>query len=97
MLKHLTMFMLLKNQREIMDKKHSPERRQYTPESHSLWLHLTIPQRLAVTNLNNYGYQLSFIRKIEGNQGLAVLICGDAKATVDMEGDIESDPKINFR
>ena len=49
------------------------------------------------TNLNNYGYQLSFIRKIEGNQGLAVLICGDAKATVDMEGDIESDPKINFR
>ena len=80
-----------------MDKKQTIERRQYTPEAHSLWRHLTPSQRLAVTTLNNYGYQLSFIRKIEGDQGLAILICGDAKATVDMDGEIESDPKINFR
>ena len=80
-----------------MQNTQQPERRQYTPESHSLWIHLTLPQRLAVTNLNNYGYQLAFIRKIDGNQGLAVLTCGDAKATVNMEGDIQSDPKISFR
>lgn len=80
-----------------MDNNQPPERRQYTPESHALWVQLTLPQRLAVTNLNNYGYQLSFIRKIDGNKGLAVLSCGDAKATVDMDGEIESDPKINFR
>ncbi|MGJ8693911.1 MAG: hypothetical protein ACSHW0_15695 [Thalassotalea sp.] len=80
-----------------MSEKQSQERRQYTPESHELWAHLTMSQRLAVTNLNNYGYQLSFIRKTEGNHGLAILTCGDAKATVDLDGEIESDPKINFR
>lgn len=73
------------------------ERRQYNPEKHELWAHLTLPQRLSVTTLTSYGYELKFIRKQEGDQGLAVLMNGDAKATVNLEGEIESNPKIKFR
>ena len=73
------------------------ERRQYNPKSSDLWPYLTLEQHNAVQTLSNFGYELKFIRKLEGNHGTAFLFCGDNKATVTMDGDIDSDPKIDVR
>jgi hypothetical protein len=73
------------------------ERRQYNPKSSDLWAYLTLEQRHAVSNLSNFGYELKFIRKVEGVHGIAFLFCGENKATVDLDGNIQSDPPFNIR
>jgi hypothetical protein len=72
------------------------ERRQYTPEQEALWNRLTLAQKFAARSLSQFGYDLAFIRgHRDGN--LAVFCCDNHVATIDIHGEINSNPAIKLR
>lgn len=72
------------------------ERRQQSIEEAGLWDKLSLPQKFASSSLTHCGYELSYIR--QSNAGnLAILLRDDNSATVDKEGDINTNPNITIR
>jgi len=78
------------------EKLPSEERRHFQVNQHVLWSHLNDAQKSAVSSLSGFGYELSFMR-ISEYESIVVLLLGDKPATVDIEGDINTDPQITIR
>lgn len=72
------------------------ERRQYHPEQSALWDKLTLAQKFAASSLNQFGYDLAFIRNNKSGS-IAVLLCDNACATITGEGEIDSSPSLTIR
>lgn len=72
------------------------ERRHSSPDKQALWARLSISQRLSATNLSHFGYELMFIRHTNDG-GLAIFLCGQSIATINVDGDIDSAPEIQIR
>ncbi|WP_448211296.1 hypothetical protein [Colwellia sp. MEBiC06753] len=72
------------------------ERRQFTPSKLALMSRLSTSQKFAVNSLTRYGYQIAFTRNTDQGS-LAILMCDNNIATVDDQGDINTDPSIIIR
>jgi len=72
------------------------DRRNYTPEQSQLWERLSLSQKFSTSSLNQFGYNLAFIRNAD-KSSIAILLCGASVATVSSEGDIDTDPNITIR
>lgn len=72
------------------------ERRQQSALSSDLWDKLTLSQQFSVSSLNQYGYNLAFIRNSDEGS-LAILLCEDNAATIDNHGEINTSPDIVIR
>jgi len=81
-----------------MDNNHDsqPERRNHQADQHVLWSHLNDAQKSAVSSLNGFGYELSFMR-ISEQESIVILLLGDKPATVDIDGEINTNPDIHIR
>ena len=73
------------------------DRRHYTPEQSDLWGRLSLSQKFSTSSLNQFGYDLAFIRNENTSGSIAILLCGDSIATVSTEGDINTNPEIVIR
>jgi len=73
------------------------DRRNYTPEQSELWERLSLSQKFSTSSLNQFGYDLAFIRNANSDGSIAILLCGDSVATVASDGDINSNPDIIIR
>lgn len=60
------------------------------------WDKLTMAQKFAVSSLNQFGYQLAFVRGQDDDR-LAVLLCDEKAATIDAEGTVNISPLITIR
>jgi hypothetical protein len=72
------------------------ERRQNTLTTPELWNRLTLSQQFSASSLNQYGYDLAFIRNTQAGS-LAILLCSDKAATINNEGEIDTSPDIIIR
>lgn len=72
------------------------ERRQQNVSSSDLWDKLTLSQQFSVSSLNQYGYNLAFIRNSDEGS-LAILLRDDNAATIDNYGEINTSPDIVIR
>lgn len=72
------------------------ERRQNNLSPEKLWSRLTLSQQFSVSSLNQYGYDLVFIRQTN-NGPLAVLLSNENTATIDNHGEINTSPDITIR
>lgn len=79
----------------IMDNTNS-ERRHSSPSKFSLWNQLTTPQQFASSSLNNFGYDLAYVRD-SNTSPMAILLCDSKVAVINAEGDINTDPSITIR
>lgn len=71
-------------------------RRNNSQVNNSLWNNLSISQRFSAGSLLRNGYNLTFIRNID-NESIAILLCGNDIVTVNIEGDINTNPEISIR
>ena len=72
------------------------ERRQNTIAQSELWDRLSLSQKFSTSSLNQFGYDLAFIRQgVKGSS--AILLCGSSIATVSVEGDVDTNPSIAIR
>ncbi|MCJ8321392.1 MAG: hypothetical protein MJK12_17280 [Colwellia sp.] len=72
------------------------DRRNYTPEQSDLWERLSLSQKFSTSSLNQFGYNLAFIRNVD-KSNIAILLCGVSVATISTEGDINTEPNITIR
>jgi hypothetical protein len=73
------------------------ERRQVAAnESADTWDNLTLAQKFSASSLNQFGYELAFVRDYNSGS-LAVLICNDNIATISKIGEINTAPTITLR
>ncbi|QBG34675.1 hypothetical protein [Litorilituus sediminis] len=78
------------------DNECAAERRSACPSRNKLWSQLNVAQQAAVSSLSHYGYELSFIRDIDANQ-VVVLLLNGASVTIDLEGNINTNSQIPIR
>ena len=74
----------------------SEDRRFSSPTRQALMSRLTMSQKFAVNSLNQYGYNLEFVR-IDESSSMAVMMAGSNIATVDAQGDINTSPELTIR
>jgi len=73
------------------------ERRDVTNNQVSdCWDDLTLAQKFSASSLNQFGYELAFIRDYNSGS-LAILICDDKIATISTVGEINTSPSIRLR
>lgn len=72
------------------------ERRNYKPERSALWDRLSMSQKFSASSLIQFGYELTCIRRTE-EENLALLVCGENVATVNVEGEINTTSKVMVR
>lgn len=72
------------------------ERRHYSPEQATLWDKLSLAQKFAASSLNQFGYDLAFIRNSH-TQSIAILLCDGKAATIADDGEINTSPDIIIR
>jgi len=72
------------------------ERRHGKPSHHVMWAQLNVTQKAAVNSLFNYGYELSFVRSVNGEK-LIVMLLNGAPVTIDEDGGINTQPSIKVR
>ncbi len=72
------------------------ERRKEAPEQSVWWSELSLAQKFSASSLGKFGYELTFVRHVQG-QGLAVLICCGGVAVVAEDGEINTSPNIKIR
>ncbi|NQY64225.1 MAG: hypothetical protein HRT38_10925 [Alteromonadaceae bacterium] len=72
------------------------ERRHDTPEQSNLWDQLSSAQKFATNSLNQFGYDLAFVRS-STNGNMAILLCNGSPATITGEGEINTSPQITIR
>jgi len=73
------------------------DRRQSTVAQPDLWNQLSLSQKFSAQSLSNYGYDLAFIRNKNTSNSTAIFLCGDNIATIDYEGEINTNPAIAVR
>ncbi|MBL4910304.1 MAG: hypothetical protein JKX78_09890 [Alteromonadaceae bacterium] len=73
------------------------ERRQYYPDLSVLWDKLTLAQKFAASSLNQFGYDLAFVRSSEIGCMAILLSNENSIATVMSDGDINTSPDIQIR
>lgn len=78
------------------DNETDVERRHTCPSRNKLWSKLNVAQQAAVSSLSHYGYELSFIRDVNSNQ-VVVLLLNGSSVTIDSEGNIETNCEIPVR
>ena len=72
------------------------ERRSSQNNFDELWSNLTLAQKFAASSLTKYGYELTYIRcSTVGN--VAFMTVGDSIATIEMDGEINTNPNIDVR
>lgn len=74
----------------------SNERRQMDKDIHFFWDDLNLAQKFSVAELQRFGYDLLFVRH-GANGSLAVLSSGEKMAAIDMEGQIDTEPRVTLR
>jgi hypothetical protein len=74
----------------------SNERRQMDKDIHFFWDDLNLAQKFSVAELQRFGYDLLFVRHI-ADGSVAVLASGSKMASIDMEGQIDTEPKVTLR
>ena len=74
----------------------SHERRQMDKDIHFFWDDLNLAQKFSVAELQRFGYDLLFVRHI-ANGSMAVLAAGSKVAAIDIEGQIDIEPKVVLR
>ena len=74
----------------------SHERRQMDKDIHFFWDDLSLAQKFSVAELQRFGYDLLFVRHI-ANGSLAVLAAGSKMAAIDVDGQIDTEPKVVLR
>ena len=79
-----------------VDYQQNMERRKGVLPLQQLWARLTLSQQFSASSLNQYGFDLAFIRITESGP-LAVLFCEDTPATIDNHGEIDTSPTIIIR
>jgi len=72
------------------------ERRMRMSDKIDCYEKLSFAQKFAASRLTQYGYQLQFIRDSSPNK-IAIFICEDRVATVNLIGEINLSPKIKLR
>ncbi|HSG50804.1 MAG TPA: hypothetical protein VLA40_01755 [Rheinheimera sp.] len=72
------------------------ERRQMDKDVHFFWDDLNLAQKFSVAELQRFGYDLLFVRHI-ADGSLAILSSGDKIAAIDVEGQIDTAPRITIR
>lgn len=60
------------------------------------WDRLNVAQKFSVSELQRFGYELSFVRR-SPSFSMAVLKSGDRLAAVDQDGQIDTAPSIVLR
>jgi hypothetical protein len=80
----------------VLERETLIERRQYKTEQELLWDKLSLAQKFAASSLNQYGYELAFLRS-SGISSTAVLLRGNDVATVASDGEINTAPDIIIR
>jgi hypothetical protein len=78
------------------NENYSSERRHSIPNKHILWSQLSVTQQAAVSSLDHYGYELSFIRDTDSGMQVVMLMNG-APASIDEDGNINPQPDIAIR
>ena len=74
----------------------SHERRQMDKDIHFFWDDLSLAQKFSVAELQRFGYDLLFVRHI-ANGSLAVLAAGSKMAAIDVDGQIDTEPRVVLR
>ena len=74
----------------------SHERRQIDKDIHFFWDDLNLAQKFSVAELQRFGYDLLFVRHI-ANGSMAVLASGSKVEAIDIEGQIDIEPKVVLR
>ncbi len=72
------------------------ERRRDPKDLSYFWNMLNMAQKFSVSELQRFGYELSFVRQQE-QQRVAVLKIGSRMASVDENGQINTAPKVALR
>ncbi len=73
-----------------------PERRKLEAKLQALLRELSLAQECSLHDLQNYGYELAFVRKADcGN--LAVIKLDNSVMTIDESGEVNSEPDIKLR
>ncbi|MFD2167984.1 hypothetical protein ACFSJY_17145 [Thalassotalea euphylliae] len=72
------------------------ERRHSSPDRQLLLSRLSISQKYSVNSLSQYGYNFAFVRGADSTS-LAVLTSDGHVATVNSQGEIDTDPSIIIR
>ena len=60
-----------------------------------LWDDLSSAQQVVIYHLRQYGYELLFIRNSQ--QGMAIARCASQFLTVDRNGTVDSNPRLQIR
>ncbi|GAB59499.1 hypothetical protein [Rheinheimera nanhaiensis] len=63
---------------------------------HFFWDDLSLAQKFSVAELQRFGYDLLFVRHI-ANGSLAVLAAGSKMAAIDVDGQIDTEPRVVLR
>ncbi|WNC69953.1 hypothetical protein RI845_07400 [Thalassotalea nanhaiensis] len=72
------------------------DRRQISLNNQTLWNELSSAQKVAASSLFNYGFELKFIRVCPTEKVVGLLLDGKP-ATINDEGDINTNPGIDIR
>lgn len=72
------------------------ERRQIDKDMHFFWEELNLAQKFSVAELQRYGYDLLFVRH-QANGNIAVMTAGERLASIDAEGQIDTEPLVSLR
>lgn len=72
------------------------ERRRDPKDLSYFWNMLNMAQKFSVSELQRFGYELTFVRQQE-QQRVAVLKIGSRMASVDENGQINTAPKVALR
>lgn len=73
------------------------ERRGSEITESDLWEQLSLAQKFSASSLTQFGYKLVFVRSASNKAGIAVLLCNDNHATIALDGEIDTSPKISIR
>ncbi len=72
------------------------DRRHESPEQSVWWHKLTLAQKFSASSLGKFGYELSFVRNVQGSQ-IAILQCNGGVAAISEDGEINTSPDIKIR
>jgi hypothetical protein len=72
------------------------ERRRQVRDLSYFWDMLSMAQKFSVSELQRFGYELTFVRQQE-QQRLAVLKAGPKMASIDENGQINTAPSVTLR
>lgn len=73
------------------------ERRQINKDIYHFWEELNLAQKFSVAELQRFGYELLFVRRMGPQVLLAVMKAGKKLASIDNNGQIDTTPSVKLR